>query len=436
MQQLMERLQAQSEAAEARFTALEMGLAGLNIPQAPQPAAAQTPAPNLAMRLVESVRAPRRLADLFGRSPGVDPPAPAPSPHHLADQQLQQLAPAPGAAALRRVQLPPPAVEPLVDDDDDEFFDALEAQLELLAAPTTQEKTLADQFGGHPLPLAHTSPRWPRDQLFQGRTCHYHPRLAGDGVNGALVDKLTELGAAQLQARAPEWGTTYAYELRTLVPAVSYLTDAQAAALEMASSVTASARAGEPLDDGLPQALVDLATQLASTRAHLIERVDVLRACGLQSDVDVEVLSRLYDSEQRVASESSQLGQAVSAMTLAGSTRKLVAKAADRMASASVGAGRLQPKGQPPTPRGGLTLGRRQTRAGAGKGRPQRGGAARADGAAGQPNQEPGQQPRAPARPAAPQQGMPRPATPPPPPEGKGGRGAQGGRGTGRGGRG
>lgn len=326
------------------------------------------------------------------------------------------------------------------ESDDDELFDALDAQLELLLQPSSVEKTLADQFGGHPLPLAHASPRWPRDQLFQERTCHYHPRLAGDGVNGALVDKLTELGAAQLAARAPEWGTTYAYELRTLVPAVSYLSDAQAAAMEIAASVTASARAGEPLDAELPQALVNLATQIASSRAHLIERVDVLRACGLQSDVDVEVLSRLYDSEQRIASESSQLGQAVSAMTLAGSTRKLVAKAADRMASASVGAGRLQPKGQPPPPRGGLALGRRQARPAAAGGRSQRGGAARADGAAEQPRQaalqQLQQQPRQAARPAQ-QQAMPRPSTPPPPTapfsDGKGGRGAPGGRGRGRG---
>ena len=124
------------------------------------------------------------------------------------------------------------APEPIdvdVDEDDDDYFDALDEQLDLLSAPPDPEKSLADRFGGHPLPLDHVARLWPRDANFQPRTCHYHPGLAGDRLNGGLVDTLTKIGEKQHAEGKPEWGSTYAYELRTLVAACSYMADAFAA---------------------------------------------------------------------------------------------------------------------------------------------------------------------------------------------------------------
>ncbi len=74
------------------------------------------------------------------------------------------------------------------DEDDEEYLGALDEQLDQLEAAPDPEKSLADRFGGHPLPLPHVARRWPRDVNFQPQTCHYHPSLAGDRLNGGLVD--------------------------------------------------------------------------------------------------------------------------------------------------------------------------------------------------------------------------------------------------------
>ena len=100
------------------------------------------------------------------------------------------------------------------DVDRDEYFDALDEQYDLLTAAPDSEKSLADNFGGHPLPIQHRARFWPRNDNFQETTCHYHPAIAGDTLNGKLVDKLEALGAQQHAAKQPEFGQ-YAYEWRS-----------------------------------------------------------------------------------------------------------------------------------------------------------------------------------------------------------------------------
>ena len=55
---------------------------------------------------------------------------------------------------------------------------ALDEQYDLLIAAPDSEKSLADNFGGHPLPIQHLARFWPRIANFQETTCHYHPTIA------------------------------------------------------------------------------------------------------------------------------------------------------------------------------------------------------------------------------------------------------------------
>ena len=84
-------------------------------------------------------------------------------------------------AARARARAAPAAPTPIdvdADGDRDEYFDALDEQYDLLVAAPDSEKSLADNFGGHPLPIQHLARFWPRIANFQETTCHYHPTIA------------------------------------------------------------------------------------------------------------------------------------------------------------------------------------------------------------------------------------------------------------------
>ena len=259
------------------------------------PSALQAAAPNAAdssSTPAPFAPAPRARFDLQGAAPPGAPGAPTRSVRRLPPAYLPS---AMAATQPARNRAPEP-IDVDVDEDDDDYFDALDEQLDLLSAPPDPEKSLADRFGGHPLPLDHVARLWPRDANFQPRTCHYHPGLAGDRLNGGLVDTLTKIGEKQHAEGKPEWGSTYAYELRTLVAACSYMADAFAAQKATCTAVNSALRAGHAMPDGLeslPQDSLDMAVQLQSMLSHLKERVDVLRATARQG-VDVEILARLY----------------------------------------------------------------------------------------------------------------------------------------------
>ena len=299
-----------------------------------------TPAP--------SAPAPRARFDLQDAAPG----APGQPPRGI--RRLPPTLPS-AMAATQAARARPPEPIDVDEEDDDDYFDALDEQLEQLGAPPDPDKSLADRFGGHPLPLDHVARLWPRDANFQPRTCHYHPGLAGDRLNGGLVDTLTKIGEKQHAEGKPEWGATYAYELRTLVAACSYMADAFAAQRATCTAVNSALRAGHAMPDGLeslPQDSLDMAVQLQSVLSHLKERVDVLRATARQG-VDVEILARLYDSEERIAGDRSELGAAVEARALEGATRNMIAAAAKERVAAATGAAHLTPRGPPSRERTG-----------------------------------------------------------------------------------
>ena len=260
------------------------------------------------------------------------------------------------AARAARQPAPPAPIEHVdadvdADVDRDEYFDALDEQYDLLTAAPDSEKSLADNFGGHPLPIQHRARFWPRNDNFQETTCHYHPAIAGDTLNGKLVDKLEALGAQQHAAKQPEFGTQYAYECRSLIAAISYLTDASMQQQVTTASVLDSLRDAGSMPAGLeslPQDSIDMAVHLKSVVSHLKERVDVLRAASRNAHVEVEILARLYDSEDRIAGDRSDLGAAVEARSLEGATRKMISQSASERVTAAVGVSKLTPRGPPP----------------------------------------------------------------------------------------
>jgi hypothetical protein len=325
------------------------------------PAAAARPAAPASLNSPAGATRPSALRAHFNQPNAPPPPGPV-GPRRIATV-LDTLSGAPGAtrtaaatAATAAAARSRAAALVDVDEDDEDYFDALDEQLENLGAAPDPEKSLAERFGGHFLPLPHLARFWPRDFNFQTQTCHYHPSLAGDRLNGGLVDNLTKLGEQQRAARQPEWGSTYAYELRTLVPSCSYLADTLEAQRRICIALNSTLRADGTLPAGLeslPQDALDVAVQVQSIFSHLKERVDVLRAAGRQSTVDVEILSRLYDSEERVAGERSALGAAVESRSLEGATRSMISASAKERVAAAHGTSNLTPRGLPPRERTG-----------------------------------------------------------------------------------
>ena len=101
-----------------------------------------------------------------------------------------------------------------------------------------------------------------------------------------------------------------------------------------------------------------MAVQLKSILSHLKERVDVLRAASRNAHVEVEILARLYDSEDRIAGDRSDLGAAVEARSIEGATRKMISQSASERVSAAVGSSKLTPRGPPPREQSGGGLSR------------------------------------------------------------------------------
>ena len=396
--------------------------------------APSTPAPLAA--------APRARFDLTNAMPPGAPSAPTRGSRRLPPSWPAACgATAASTSAQSSTVAPARAAEVVdLDEDDEEYLGALDEQLDQLEAAPDPEKSLADRFGGHPLPLPHVARRWPRDVNFQPLTCHYHPALAGDRLNGGLVDQLTKIGEQQHAARQPEWGATYAYELRTLVSTCSYVADALEAQKSVCAAIITALRSGHSMPAGLeslPQDSLDMAVHLQSVFAHLKERVDVLRATVRQG-VDVEILARLYDSEERIAGDRSELGAAVEARTLEGATRKMIAASASERVAAAAGSAHLTPRGPPSRERTGGGREPRSARDRARRLQPVATSARPNSGPnLGRPSGQQTQQRTATPRATSPA-GTPTPAPAPAPapaqtPRGGGGRGAGGG---GRGGRG
>ena len=88
--------------------------------------------------------------------------------------------------------------------------------------------------------------------------------------------------------------------------------------------------------------------QVAAVLVVPAARVVCSAAVSVDQHVEVEILARLYDSEDRIAGDRSDLGAAVEARSLEGATRKMISQSASERVTAAVGVSKLTPRGPPP----------------------------------------------------------------------------------------
>ena len=111
----------------------------------------------------------------------------------------------------------------------DELLDQLEA------LGDSSVTNVSEDLRGHPLPCPYDEADngYERSTRFRARTCHGKPRLMGDTANADVADRLEAIARRSTLVKYPEgkWAEAYEHEVRSLVPALSYLHDLRAHAV-------------------------------------------------------------------------------------------------------------------------------------------------------------------------------------------------------------
>ena len=329
---------------------------------------------------------------------------PTSSSSPAAAQTSTQLSYAPPAAKTA----PAPSLSPPTLDADTDAAEVAEAEanqlldeLDEIGVPPTGEGISA-LFKGSPLPLpfvpAYTDiygnrrkgNPYIRSEPFQYQTCHYRPAQAGDSMQGELVRDFEALGYP-----------IYSYELRSLVPTLSYLFDLKDKLRQTANLLAEALAAGSlpPSLAEVPQDLVNCTIQADSIYEFQGQRLAVLRKIAEGNDSDLAILAKIYKREAEVTGGRSRLEQGIDDLV---ATREVNAMISiNARAKAQSAFTRPTPPPPPPGTHGGQRT-FRQRRAAKPAGPPRPGAAAQA---------------QAPARPAttpsqAPTAFTPRPQTP------------------------
>ena len=234
----------------------------------------------------------------------------------------------------------------------EEIFERLDA-----IGTLPEDATLADLFNGRPVPCVHKpllSP-FPRYGRFEHQSCHYVPGKVGDSLTASLYTALES--AAQdktpMYVAQGSWATPYAYEMRSLVPAISYMWDLRESTRELTQILAAAQSSGEqfPGDaaDVATRALA-IAVQSDAVFEHLNERLGVIATVAEGDEVETEILGRIYGQERRRAGAMSLLEQGVRDTVATKEITSLTAKSArEKAKSLSLAHGlRPQPLPQPP----------------------------------------------------------------------------------------
>ena len=222
----------------------------------------------------------------------------------------------------------------LLDEDEQE---EVSFHLARLYGEETDSSSAAERitklFGGHELPLAHD----PNENVYP-RGYGPHARVTGHNRPQAMLDGGSSMLIDELRARAREPGgahcAAYEYELRTLVPALSYLVDLEGAALHLASQLGVALQDGvlDPSFAPTVKLATDITVQARSTRQHLGERLDILRDVSEGDSAGVEVMAEIYGREAMRSGQMSDLGMAVRERTTALKATKLITAAAAQQA--------------------------------------------------------------------------------------------------------
>ena len=238
------------------------------------------------------------------------------------------------AAALSR----PPGLEAYSEWADDEGAEETEEEATEgmwisyadIVAPAEQGG-FTGEFSSFPLrvPYAPKNP-FPRTEQFRDKTLHYNPSLVGDLLSGGVLSELIKGGY-----------TAGAYEIRSVVPAISYTFDLKEF---MGKTILQVLRLR---DDGDHQAaatvaaesLIAMLGQTTSIYQHMLERMAVLRKLSKGQQHDLAIYNTMYDNEER-ATESRGVSEAsVDAATAMGRTKCLIQMSARARAQAAVGGG-------------------------------------------------------------------------------------------------
>ena len=158
-----------------------------------------------------------------------------------------------------------------------------------------------------------------RIETHRQRTCHYHPKIVGDPGAGEIVDALLARGCA-----------AGSYEMRSLVPCLSYLHDLlhhlktkSSAALNLADAGDHEAAAALSMDTSIAAA-----QQVDSVVQHMMERLAVLRRLSSGNHEELALYNGLYDAEHRNTGSMGRTEAVVDASVQSGVTRNLVAASA------------------------------------------------------------------------------------------------------------
>ena len=175
-------------------------------------------------------------------------------------------------------------------------------------------------FNGYTLSVDYdTNNPFKRVETHRQRTCHYHPKIVGDPGAGEIVDALLSRGCA-----------AGSYEMRSLVPALSYMHDLlnhlktkSSAALNLADLGDHEAAAALSMDTSIAAA-----QQVDSILQHLMERLAVLRRLSSGNHEELALYNGLYDAEHRNTGSMGRTEAVVDASVQSGVTRNLVAASA------------------------------------------------------------------------------------------------------------
>ena len=335
MQQLLQPMQRVLDTHESAFALLMSRLDGITarLPLAPADAPAVTVVEDGGEVLnVEDaqpavghdeendvVRRPARRSTVRPTIQGSDGRGPTP----FIDSLAHGSAPAPSSAE-----------EGDALGEGDEAHDLLD-QLEAIGQPA--EVSVAELFHAMPLPVPHDEYNpFERSRIFRSQSCHYVPKLGGDSLAQGSYDALLETTRlpGNITVRTGAWAHSYIYELRSIVPALSYLHDLRASTSSAAADLAGAVADGTlpPTLAHLPQTLVDLSVQSDSIYEHLNQRLSIVNNLAMGAETELECLRRLFDRERRMAGQQSRVEQAISDQVVNKTTTALTSISSRRTA--------------------------------------------------------------------------------------------------------
>ena len=357
---------ADAAAAQAASTALAQLAAG----QQSQALPPQSPHAALQYQRAAQQQAERQqpAPQLLPRPPGLSPGLPArpvepaviqPLPHQWSDvnstiRSIAQDPSAPPADQLaaqrylmeeehRRQEL-----EMGLSGANEGRWSALAAVVDpASAAEAANAAVFAGTFAGHQLGVEYAGSKFnpfKRDEQYHEMTCHYHATIVGDPATGAVIEQLLARGC-----------TAGSYEMRSLIPALSYMHDLLFALKSKSTDALSLSDAGDHEAAAIVamDATIACAKQADAIIQHMMERLAVLRRLAQGNDEELALYNGMYNKEHTRAGQLGRTEALVEASVSSGVTRNLIAASARAVAQRSLPPARTRQQNQTAQQAGG-----------------------------------------------------------------------------------